>query len=138
MIFCRIDYDYWFDFENNNAVFVNDFNTVYWTISSREAPTGESENKSRYVLLEKIFIYFGEIFIVVNVLGVSVLRFDNLLLKFFGLIMLLIGFVEAMAGRIALGATGHKVMNIRSKKIISWLITGFILISGILFTEECY
>ena len=72
---------------------------AYWEINKRKAMMLKpiTSNKSRMV--EIISLILIETFVLLNLLGLVIFPFKNLIIQFFGFLLVLIGFSESMIAR---------------------------------------
>lgn len=123
----------------------------YWKLSEKGTSIGKQKNKSRFASLEKILIYTAELFVVLNVLGLTILRFENLLIKLIGILLVIAGSMIATAGRYALGKNwtqcyeyqikrNHQLVRDGIYKYVRHPIYGGILlgVTGSLMVAETY
>lgn len=88
----------------------------YWKLSEKGTTAGKQENKSESAFLEKILIYTTEFFVVLNVLGLTIFRFQNLMIKLIGILLVIGGSIIAIAGRAALGKNWTQCYQYQIKK----------------------
>lgn len=97
---------------------------VYWYVAKQKAIKIKKETNNKLMNFEKIGMILGAIFILLNLIGFTVLTFNNAVFQLSGLILVILGCGEAVVGRHALGINWTESYEYQIKKNHQMITSG--------------
>lgn len=89
---------------------------LYWYLVKQKTLYNKQESSNKSLYLEKIGMMLGACFIFINLLGFTILRFENTAIQLLGLILVISGCAEAIIGRHILGSNWTESYEYQIKK----------------------
>jgi len=77
---------------------------VYWYRAKYKSNLEKHKTKNKSLTFEKIGIFIGAFVTGINLLGFTLFTFENTAIQVFGFTLVIIGSIEAVLGRLALGS----------------------------------
>ena len=76
---------------------------LYWYLAKQGLYLGKQEKLNKWLVFEKIEIILSAFIIGLNILGFTIFKFENIFIQIIGFILVILGCLEAILGRNALG-----------------------------------
>lgn len=97
---------------------------LYWYLARQKSLFNKQRGPNKWLYLEKTGIILGGFFILVNLFGFTVLTFENAIIQILGLILVILGCVEAIVGRHILGSNWAGSYEYQIKKEHKLIVNG--------------
>jgi len=97
---------------------------IYWFYTKQKAIVAKPKIKQNPITIEKVAIILFGVFIIVNLLGYTILPFKNVYFQIFGFILVVLGFIESMLGRKELATNWTESYDYQIKKGHKLVTTG--------------